>query len=82
MRGRSSKVLPSELNKVCPEKGDNPAAYPRKMSDFEVVPNLQQSSSSVCKSRRKAHFPTGSNEKASSGDARGKGSWPHTKEEH
>nr|XP_021142078.1 transient receptor potential cation channel subfamily M member 2 isoform X3 [Columba livia] len=63
MRGQSSKVLPSELNKVCPEKGDNPAAYPRKMSDFEVVPNLQQSSSSVCKSRRKAHFPTGSNEK-------------------
>ncbi|XP_014725883.1 PREDICTED: transient receptor potential cation channel subfamily M member 2 isoform X4 [Sturnus vulgaris] len=62
-RGRCAKVLPSELNKVCPERGDDPATHPRKMSDFEVVPNLQQSSSSVSKSRRKAHFPTGSNEK-------------------
>ncbi|NWX25909.1 TRPM2 protein, partial [Notiomystis cincta] len=68
-RGRCAKVLPSELNKVCPERGDDPATHPRKMSDFEVVPNLQQSSSSVSKSRRKAHFPTGSNEKASSGGA-------------
>ncbi|KAM7106682.1 transient receptor potential cation channel subfamily M member 2 isoform 6-T6 [Ciconia maguari] len=63
VRGRCTKVLPSELNKVCPERGDDPTMHPRKMSDFEVVPNLQQSSSSVSKSRRKAHFPTGSNEK-------------------
>ncbi|NWH41682.1 TRPM2 protein, partial [Chloropsis hardwickii] len=63
-RGRCARVLPSDLNKVCPERGDDPATHPRKMSDFEVVPNLQQSSSSVSKSRRKAHFPTGSNEKA------------------
>uniref|UniRef100_A0A8C3RGC1 Transient receptor potential cation channel subfamily M member 2 n=1 Tax=Cyanoderma ruficeps TaxID=181631 RepID=A0A8C3RGC1_9PASS len=62
-RGRGAKVLPSELNKVCPERGDDPATHPRKMSDFEVVPNLQQSSSSVSRSRRKAHFPSGSNEK-------------------
>ncbi|XP_075363846.1 transient receptor potential cation channel subfamily M member 2 isoform X4 [Mycteria americana] len=63
VRGRCTKVLPSELNKVCPQRGDDPTMHPRKMSDFEVVPNLQQSSSSVSKSRRKAHFPTGSNEK-------------------
>ncbi|PKU43133.1 transient receptor potential cation channel subfamily m member 2 [Limosa lapponica baueri] len=63
VRGRRTKVLPSELNKVCPERADDPATHPRKMSDFEVVPNLQQSSSSVSKSRRKAHFPAGSNEK-------------------
>ncbi|NXV22823.1 TRPM2 protein, partial [Cepphus grylle] len=63
VRGRRTKVLPSELNKVCPERGDDPATCPKKMSDFEVVPNLQQSSSSVSKSRRKAHFPAGSNEK-------------------
>lgn len=67
VRGRRTKVLPSELNKVCPVRGDNPTTHPRKMSDFEVVPNLQQSSSSVSKTRRKAHFPMGSNEKASSG---------------
>lgn len=69
VRGRRTKVLPSELNKVCPERGDDPPTHPRKMSDFEVVPNLQRSSSSVSKSRRKAHFPTGSNEKVSSGGA-------------
>ncbi|XP_064021101.1 transient receptor potential cation channel subfamily M member 2 isoform X5 [Pogoniulus pusillus] len=63
VRGRRSKVLPSELNKVCPERGDDPATHSRTMSDFEVVPNLQQSSSSVSRSRRKAHFPGGSNEK-------------------
>ncbi|XP_076197969.1 transient receptor potential cation channel subfamily M member 2 isoform X2 [Aptenodytes patagonicus] len=63
MRGQHTKVLPSELNKVCPERRDDLTTHPRKMSDFEVVPNLQQSSSSVSKSRRKAHFPTGSNEK-------------------
>lgn len=68
-RSRCAKVLPSELNKVCPERGDDPATHPSKMSDFEVVPNLQQSSSSVSKSRRKAHFPTGSNEKARAGGA-------------
>ena len=79
--GRRSKVLPSELNKVCPERGDDPATQPRKMSDFEVVPNLQQSTSSVSKSRRKAHFPTSSNEKASSGGAGRGGNWPHTTEE-
>uniref|UniRef100_A0A8C5JTP5 Transient receptor potential cation channel subfamily M member 2 n=1 Tax=Junco hyemalis TaxID=40217 RepID=A0A8C5JTP5_JUNHY len=62
-RGRCARVLPSELNKVCPERGDEPATHPSKMSDFEVVPNLQQSSSSVSRSRRKAHFPAGSNEK-------------------
>ncbi|XP_053929922.1 transient receptor potential cation channel subfamily M member 2 isoform X3 [Cuculus canorus] len=62
-RGQRTKVLPSELNKVCPERGDDPATHPRKMSDFEVVPNLQQSSSSVLRSRRKAHLPTGNNEK-------------------
>ncbi|XP_067157599.1 transient receptor potential cation channel subfamily M member 2 [Apteryx mantelli] len=62
VRSRRIKVLPSELNKVCPERGDSPTTYPRRMSDFEVVPNLRQSSSSVSKSRRKAHFPTGSNE--------------------
>uniref|UniRef100_A0A8D2MFC3 Transient receptor potential cation channel subfamily M member 2 n=1 Tax=Zonotrichia albicollis TaxID=44394 RepID=A0A8D2MFC3_ZONAL len=56
-RGRCARVLPSELNKVCPERGDEPATHPSKMSDFEVVPNLQQSSSSVSRSRRKAHFP-------------------------
>uniref|UniRef100_A0A8C9N2X4 Transient receptor potential cation channel subfamily M member 2 n=1 Tax=Serinus canaria TaxID=9135 RepID=A0A8C9N2X4_SERCA len=56
-RGRCARLLPSELNKVCPERGDEPATHPRKMSDFEVVPNLQQSSSSVSRSRRKAHFP-------------------------
>uniref|UniRef100_A0A8C6NBL5 Transient receptor potential cation channel subfamily M member 2 n=1 Tax=Melopsittacus undulatus TaxID=13146 RepID=A0A8C6NBL5_MELUD len=63
MRGRCTKVLPSELNKVCSERGDAPATHPGKMSDFEVVPNLQQSSSSVSKSRRKTHFPSSSNEK-------------------
>ncbi|XP_010218670.1 PREDICTED: transient receptor potential cation channel subfamily M member 2 isoform X1 [Tinamus guttatus] len=62
-RSRRSKVLPSELNKVCPERGDSPATRPRRMSDFEVVPNLRQSSSSVSKSRRKAHFLSSSNEK-------------------
>uniref|UniRef100_A0A663LU42 Transient receptor potential cation channel subfamily M member 2 n=1 Tax=Athene cunicularia TaxID=194338 RepID=A0A663LU42_ATHCN len=51
VRGRRTKVLPSELNKVCPERGDGPAMHPRTMSDFEVVPNLHQSSSSVSKSR-------------------------------
>uniref|UniRef100_A0A8C8BJX3 Transient receptor potential cation channel subfamily M member 2 n=1 Tax=Otus sunia TaxID=257818 RepID=A0A8C8BJX3_9STRI len=51
VRGRRTKVLPSELNKVCPERGDNPAMHSRTMSDFEVVPNLHQSSSSVSKSR-------------------------------
>ncbi|NXA55395.1 TRPM2 protein, partial [Nothocercus julius] len=64
VRSRRIKVLPSELNKVCPERGDSPATHPRRMSDFEVVPNLRQSSSSVSKSRRKAHFPSSSNEKA------------------
>lgn len=78
VRGQRTKVLPSELNKVCPERGDNMATHPRT-SDFEVVPNLQ-SSSSVSKSRRKAHFPTGSNEKASSGGAGRGGGWPHTTE--
>lgn len=77
-RGRCAKVLPSELNKVCPERGDDPATHPRKMSDFEVVPNLQQSSSSVSRSRRKAHFPSGSNEKASSGGARRGDGWAHS----
>uniref|UniRef100_A0A8U8BSN4 Transient receptor potential cation channel subfamily M member 2 n=1 Tax=Geospiza parvula TaxID=87175 RepID=A0A8U8BSN4_GEOPR len=62
-RGRCARVLPSDVNKVCPERGDEPATHPSKMSDFEVVPNLQQSSSSVSRSRRKAHFPAGSNEK-------------------
>lgn len=71
-------MLPSELNKVCPERGDDPATHPRKMSDFEVVPNLQQSSSSVSKSRRKAHFPAGSNEKASSGGAARGDDWACT----
>uniref|UniRef100_A0A8C3NF97 Transient receptor potential cation channel subfamily M member 2 n=1 Tax=Geospiza parvula TaxID=87175 RepID=A0A8C3NF97_GEOPR len=56
-RGRCARVLPSDVNKVCPERGDEPATHPSKMSDFEVVPNLQQSSSSVSRSRRKAHFP-------------------------
>ncbi|NWU97559.1 TRPM2 protein, partial [Upupa epops] len=64
MRGRRTKVLPSELNEVCPERGNEPTTHPRTMSEFEVVPNLQQSSSSVSKSRRKAHFPTDSSEKA------------------
>ncbi|XP_040534987.1 transient receptor potential cation channel subfamily M member 2 isoform X1 [Gallus gallus] len=63
VRGRHTKVLPSQLNKVCPERGDGPTTHPREMSDFEVVPNLQQSSSSVAKGQRKAHFPSGSNEK-------------------
>lgn len=81
-RGRRTKVLPSEVIKVCPERGDDPTTHPKKMSDFEVVPNLQQSSSSVSKSRRKAHFPAGSNEKASSGGAGRGGSWPHMTEEH
>lgn len=82
MRGRCAKVLPSELNKVCPERGGNPATHPGKMSDFEVVPNLRQSSSSVSKSRRKAHFPTSSNEKASPEGAGRGGVWPPTMEEH
>lgn len=80
MRGRCTKVLPSKLNKVRSERGDDPATHPRKMSDFEVVPNLQQSSSSVSKSRRKAHFPSSSNEKASSGGAERVDCWPHTME--
>nr|XP_009663409.1 PREDICTED: transient receptor potential cation channel subfamily M member 2 isoform X1 [Struthio camelus australis] len=63
MCSRRIKVLPSELNKVCPERGDSPTMHPRKISDFEVVPNLRQSSSSISRSRRKAHFPTSSNEK-------------------
>lgn len=54
------------------------ATRPRT-SDFEVLPNLQQSSSSVSKSRRKAHFPTGGNEKASSGGA-GRGLVGHTRQ--
>jgi len=78
VRGRHTKVLPSQLNKVCPERGDGPTTHPREMSDFEVVPNLQQSSSSVAKGQRKAHFPSGSNEKASWGSGAGRsGSWPH-----
>lgn len=78
VHGRHTKVLPSQLNKVCPETGDGPAMHPREVSDFEVVPNLQQSSSSIGKGQRKAHFPSGSNEKASwrSGAGRG-GSWPY-----
>uniref|UniRef100_A0A8B9VTT1 Transient receptor potential cation channel subfamily M member 2 n=1 Tax=Anas zonorhyncha TaxID=75864 RepID=A0A8B9VTT1_9AVES len=63
VHGRHSKVLPSELNKVCPEREDSSSVHPMKMSDFEVVPNLQQSSSSISRSRRKAHFPSGNNEK-------------------
>ncbi|NXU57450.1 TRPM2 protein, partial [Turnix velox] len=64
MHGQRAKVLPSQLNEMCPERGDSTTTHPRKMSDFEVVPNLQQSSSSISKSRRKAHFPTtSSNEK-------------------
>ncbi|XP_048811178.1 transient receptor potential cation channel subfamily M member 2 isoform X1 [Lagopus muta] len=63
VHGRHTKVLPSQLNKVCPETGDSPAMHPREVSDFEVVPNLQQSSSSIGKGQRKAHFPSGSNEK-------------------
>lgn len=81
VRGRRSKVLPSELNKVCPERGDDPATHSRTMSDFEVVPNLQQSSSSVSRSRRKAHFPGGSNEKASAGGAGRESGWAHITEE-
>lgn len=76
VHGRHSKVLPSELNKVCPEREDSSSVHPMKMSDFEVVPNLQQSSSSISRSRRKAHFPSGNNEKASSAAAGRGGSWP------
>lgn len=81
VHGRHSKVLPSELNKVCPEREDSSSVHPMKMSDFEVVPNLQQSSSSISRSRRKAHFPSGNNEKASSAAAGRGGSWPHVVEE-
>ncbi|CAM9306625.1 unnamed protein product [Bubo scandiacus] len=78
VRGRRTKVLPSELNKVCPERGDNPAMHPRTMSDFEVVPNLHQSSSSGLKEQAEGTFPHRSNEKASSGGAGRRGGWSHS----
>uniref|UniRef100_A0A8B9CL03 Transient receptor potential cation channel subfamily M member 2 n=1 Tax=Anser brachyrhynchus TaxID=132585 RepID=A0A8B9CL03_9AVES len=56
VHGRHSKVLPSELNKVCPESEDSRSVHPMKMSDFEVFPNLQQSSSSISRSRRKENL--------------------------
>ncbi|XP_032628358.1 transient receptor potential cation channel subfamily M member 2 isoform X3 [Chelonoidis abingdonii] len=51
-----------ELNEVCPDEGDSYVVHP-KICDLEMVPNLRHSNSGFCKSKRKAHFATGNNEK-------------------
>uniref|UniRef100_A0A8C8SFY4 Transient receptor potential cation channel subfamily M member 2 n=1 Tax=Pelusios castaneus TaxID=367368 RepID=A0A8C8SFY4_9SAUR len=55
-------MLPPELNGVCTEEGDSYVVHP-KICDLEMVPNLRRSNSGFCKSKRKAHFAPGNNEK-------------------
>ncbi|XP_053896501.1 transient receptor potential cation channel subfamily M member 2 isoform X3 [Malaclemys terrapin pileata] len=55
-------MLPPELNGVCPDEGDSYVVH-SKICDLEMVPNLRRSNSGFCKSKRKAHFATGNNEK-------------------
>lgn len=65
-------MLPPELNGVCPDEGDSYVVHP-KICDLKMVPNLRRSNSGFCKSKRKAHFATGNNEKASLDNAKVRG---------
>ncbi|EMP42661.1 Transient receptor potential cation channel subfamily M member 2 [Chelonia mydas] len=62
-------MLPPELNGVCPDEGDSYVVHP-KICDLKMVPNLRRSNNGFCKSKRKAHFATGNNEKASLDNAK------------
>ncbi|KAH0623928.1 hypothetical protein JD844_007134 [Phrynosoma platyrhinos] len=64
--GRRIRTLPTELNKVCPDEGDGYSVYPRSYYDLDVVTNLRRSNSAFSKSKRRARFTPGTNEKASS----------------
>ncbi|XP_074859743.1 transient receptor potential cation channel subfamily M member 2 [Carettochelys insculpta] len=55
-------MLPLELNGVCPDEDDSYGVQP-KICDLEMVPNLRHSNSGFCKSKRKAGFAAGSNDK-------------------
>lgn len=63
-RDKQTRMLPPELNRVCMDEGDSYGVHP-KICNLEMVPNLRRSNSGFCKSKRKAHFATGNNEKAS-----------------
>ncbi|XP_062832545.1 transient receptor potential cation channel subfamily M member 2 isoform X1 [Anolis carolinensis] len=61
--GKRIRTLPTELNKVCPEEGDSYSVYPKSYYDLDVVSNLRRSNSAFSKSKKRAHFTPGVNEK-------------------